>query len=57
MTVYWDTFAQEYVKESDLEVCAPPERYYLIKDKEGTIAKLQDMIYQATKAIKLLAED
>ena len=57
MAVYWDTFAQEYVKESDLEVCAPPERYYLIKDKEGTIAKLQDMIYQATKAIKLLSED
>ena len=57
MAVYWDTFAQEYVKESDLEVCAPPERYYLIKDKEGTIAKLQSMIDQANKAINLLQED
>lgn len=31
-----------------------PERYYLIKDKAGTITKLQSVIDQANKAIKLL---
>lgn len=57
MAKYWDKFANEYVDEKDLEVTAPPERYYEIKDVEGTISSLKDTIRQAEEAIAVLSDN
>lgn len=57
MAKYWDKFANEYVDEKDLEVTAPPERYFEIKDVEGTIGSLQNTIHQAEDAIAVLSGD
>ena len=55
MAKYWDKFAEEYVDEKDLEVTAPPERYFEIKDVEGTMERLRSTIRQAEDAIAVLS--
>lgn len=55
MAKYWDTFTEEYVDEKDLEVTAPPERYFEIKDVEGMIERLKSTIQQAEDAIAVLS--
>lgn len=57
MAKYWDRFANEYVDEKNLEVTAPPERYYLIKDIPETVQSLRDTIKQAEEAIKILLDE
>jgi len=57
MAKYWDKFAEEYVDEKDLEVTAPPERYFRIEDVEGTINSLKDTIRRAEEAIAVLSGD
>lgn len=57
MAKYWDKFAEVYVDEKDLEVTAPPERYFEIKDVEGTIERLRSTIRQAEEAIAVLGGD
>lgn len=57
MAKYWDRFANEYVDEKDLEITAPPERYYLIQDIPGTVQSLRDTIVRAEEAIKILLDE